>query len=493
MHGADRQDKGERDAMSEEAKRICHDCVGEAYLAKEIEKTGTSADCSYCGQTLKCIAVEELADSIETAFADHYVRTSNYPDSWQERAMADPESTYEWEREGQPVLEAIEEAASIPSEAAADVLEILDDRHGDFDAAAMGEETEFSADSYYEPMGATARAWHEEWDAFEQSLRTEARFFSRAASELLARVFSHVDALKTKPRRPLVVDGRPGTKLSYLYRARAFQSTEKLQEALCRPDLHLGSPPSRLASAGRMNARGIAVFYGATSAAVALAEVRPPVGSKVAIARFDILRPLRLLDLTALDGVQDGGSIFDPGLKGRLERLAFLRTLGERMTRPVMPDDEAFDYLATQAVADFLATENEPQLDGIIFGSAQAKTGRNVVLFHKAARVEAMQIPDGTEIEAYSGYSTEDGWEIDYRVSEAVPKANAPTPADHHSDLMIFDPQLHSTYRRDTDTREVALRVDASAVEVHHVQWVKVNSTAFAVSRYRHEKQELGF
>jgi len=243
-------------------KRICPDCVGEAYLAQQIDKDGQCGDCSYCGQTLACIPISELADHIETAFADHYVRTANYPDSWQERAMADRESSYEWERDGQPVLDAIQEAASIPGDAAADVLEILDNRHGDLDSAAMGEETEFSGETYYEEKGASAQAWHEEWHSFEQSLKTEARFFSRSATELLARVFGQIDTLKTKPRRPLVVDAGPNRKLTHLYRARVFQSTERLEEALCRPDLHLGSPPTRLASAGRMNARGISVFMG---------------------------------------------------------------------------------------------------------------------------------------------------------------------------------------------------------------------------------------
>ena len=74
-------------------------------------------------------------------------------------------------------------------------------------------------------------------------------------------------------------------------------------------------------------------------------------------------------------------------MKDRLERVAFLQTLSERLTRPVMPDDEAFDYLITQAIADFLATQNEPRMDGIIFASAQSRKGRNVVLFHSAALV----------------------------------------------------------------------------------------------------------
>ncbi|MCB2401972.1 RES family NAD+ phosphorylase [Rhizobium ruizarguesonis] len=51
-------------------------------------------------------------------------------------------------------------------------------------------------------------------------------------------------------------------------------------------------------------------------------------------------------------------------------------------SRPVMPDDQEFDYLPTQAVADFLATETVTPLDGIIFPSVQVAGGKqNVVLF----------------------------------------------------------------------------------------------------------------
>jgi len=181
-----------------------------------------------------------------------------------------------------------------------------------------------------------------------------------------------------------------------VYRARVFQSDDKLEEALCRPDTHLGSPPAFVEAAGRMNARGISVFYGANDPKAAIAEVRPPVGSQVALAQFEIIKPLRLLDLTALTAVNVTGSVFDPRHAGRMERAMSVRSLSTRITRPVMPHDEAFEYLATQAVADFLATESSVSIDRIIFQSVQA-AGRvlNVVLFHKAARVEALTFRRG--------------------------------------------------------------------------------------------------
>jgi len=475
------------------SKRICSECVGEAILSDEIKQTGEEADCSYCAETAPCWTIEALADRIETAFGHHYARTSSEPDSWQECMMADRESSYEWHREGEPVIDAIETAAEIPSEAAADVQEILSDRHAEFGSDYTGEETEFSSDSYYAEISSGDQAWQEEWRNFEEALKTEARFFSRTAAAHLSAIFGNIDKLKTKDGLPIVVDAAPDLALDHLYRARVFQSRKKLEEALCKPDLDLGSPPARDASAGRMNASGISVFYGATDTGVAIAEVRPPVGSMVAVAKFSIIKPLRLLDLTALENVHDGGSIFDTSLHERMERVAFLRSLCQRMTRPVMPDDEAFDYLATQAVADFLATENEPRLDGIIFPSAQSKVGCNAVLFHKAARVEAIKLPKGTEVEASSGHDTEEGWEVDYSVIEWVPPPPDSPPTEGKGDpfRFLFRADLHMPWS--ADQRESTLRVDPASVEVHQVNWVQVHCTAFTVSRCRIEKSDTEF
>lgn len=467
-------------------KHICFECVGEAYLSLDIKQNGTIEQCSYCSQTAESYAIEELAERIETAFDHHYYRTSDQPNSWQQSLLADRESSYNWERDGAAVLDAIEVAADISQEAAEDVLAVLEDKHGDMESAQMGEETEFSSDSYYEEKGTSDSAWQEEWRAFEQSLKTEARFFSRFAATHLASVFGGIDKLKTRDSCPLVVDAGPLLELNYLYRARVFQSEDGLIVALCRPDLHLGAPPTSLANAGRMNARGISVFYGATEANVAIAEVRPPVGSRVAVARFNITTPLRLLDLTALEKIEDGGSIFDPSLKGRLERVAFLQSLGQRITRPVMPNDEAFDYLSTQAIADFLATENEPLLDGIIFRSAQVKDGRNVVLFHKAARVDTMELPDGTEIKAWSGHDTEDGWEVDYSVTESVPPA--PSQPTKQDDLKHILPFLGPAHAWEDGLKKSALSIDPNSVEVHQVNWVEYQSTAYKVDRHRNKK-----
>lgn len=471
-------------------KHICHFCIGETYLAAEIKSSCEEAVCDYCGESAPAIGIGALAERIEEAFADHYIRTADRPDAWEERLIADNESRYNWNREGMPINEAIQDAAGIDEEPAADVLEILEEKHAPYrDKDNIDEESEFSSDSYYERRDPTFLGLHMGWHEFEQSLKTKARFFSRAAEELLARVFGGVDAFKTREGRPLVMDAGPGTLLSHLYRARVFQAEDGLKDALCRPDTRIGSPPPRMARAGRMNAQGISVFYGATTADVAIAEVRPPVGSRVVVARFDITRRLRILDLTAANDVHEEGSLFDPSFKERLHRADFLRSLGQRMARPVMPDDEGLDYVPTQAVADFLATANDPRIDGIIFPSAQVDGGYNVVLFHESARVAEETLPMGTEIEASTGQNFEDGWEVHYSVSETVPPPEVPEADD--KDKSVLGNFLHYSPPPDPDDdyRQKTLRVVKESVEVHHVTWVKVSTETHSVDRYRREER----
>ena len=358
----------------------------------------------------------------------------------------------------------------------------------DHRAATQGEDSPFSDDSFYEEKGVSEWSWKFEWDNFERSLKSEARFFSRSAAAYLASVFVGIDKMVTHDGSPIIVDAGPSTAFNKIYRARVFQSHDKLKEALCYPDKQLGPPTMPNANAGRMNARGISVFYGANEAQVAIAEVRPPVGSQVAVARFEIIRRVRLLNLAGLTSVNACVSIFEVDSVQRLERASFLRTLTERMTRPVMPDDEAFEYLPTQAVADFLATENDPTVDGVLFPSAQAAgAALNIILFHKAALVEAIDFPNGTEISASTGLHGSDGWEPWYSVSEKVPlKEKGDT-----DESALFSAALFVDASRDlrSDSREPTLRIDLDSIKVHVVNKVQFECEEHNVHRHRSEKK----
>ncbi|MGK0707007.1 RES family NAD+ phosphorylase [Yokenella regensburgei] len=105
------------------------------------------------------------------------------------------------------------------------------------------------------------------------------------------------------------------------------------------PESSFGLPPPELTPSGRMNARGISVFYGATSRKNAISEVRPPVGSYVAVAEFTLLRTVRLLDLSSLKGLAvNGFSRFDPEYLLRYERSSFIQNLSRKLVMPVVPE-----------------------------------------------------------------------------------------------------------------------------------------------------------
>jgi hypothetical protein len=473
-------------------KRVCAACIREVFLRAEVKKNGLQHKCSYCGKRGKTITAGELADHVDGAFERHYYRTPNGPDDFEYMMLKEGDGT--WDREGEPARDAIAYAAKIDNAIAEDLRKILESRHYDHEEAQIGGEGEFDEESQYEERGADDAEYQKSWWKFQNSLQTETRLFNRTAQDALDAIFGGLDGHATHDGKKVIVDAGPRKPIDALYRSRVFQSDERLEEAIKHPDLELGPPPLRAASAGRMNARGIAIFYGATEARVALAETRPPVGSRVLVGRFEIIRPLRLLDLESLRSITVEGSIFDKNHICQLEKAKFLGTLSARMSRPVMPDDEPFDYLVTQAIADYLASRIEPEIDGIIYASVQDGDGTNVALFHKAARVKVLDIPAGTEISASLFESSDEGISPDYTVWERVPQT-LPEKKKKKDDGWGDDPfELPSSQagsgRLHSDDRKPALSVDTDSLRVHHVASVTFKTHNFLVDRRRSEKRE---
>jgi len=473
----------------EEAERICCQCVGDEYLRDQIAFRGREELCSYCEGRGKTFSIGEMADEVEAALQEHFYHTATEASGLEYAMMK--EGDFVWERRGDPLIEVIEDCAQIDEEPATDIQRVLEYRHPDFEAAAMGEENPFDEDAHYARCGVDTAESHANWWRFESALKTQARYFSRSAEETLTSIFKGIQDHQSLYGNPVVVEAGPKAPLAAIYRARVFQSNEPLEEALKRPDRHIGPPPPGDAPSGRMNALGISVFYGATDPDVALAEVRPPVGSKVVVARFEFLRPVKLLDVHAWQSINPTGSVFDRDYVRRLERAQFLKWLSRRLTTPVMPDDEPLEYLATQAVADFLATYRSPVLDGMLYASSQAGTAKlNVVLFHKAARIQPLDIPRGTSISAQLYLENDEGTEFFPWVTEALPRkeGSAPikpgqrsgVPDRDASDLLAMDPK-----DSDPEQREPTLRLDTANLTVHIVESVEFKTESHSVHRDR--------
>ena len=113
-----------------------------------------------------------------------------------------------------------------------------------------------------------------------------------------------------------------------------------------------------------------------------------------------------------------------------------------------------------------------------------------MVIFHKAARVEPLQVPKDTELTARLYESTDEGSEVDYSVWEEVPPE---APPKLRPDARGF-PELPAFPERSMpeayDSREITMRLDTQEVKVHHVQAVSFTSKVYSVRRHRFEKTD---
>ena len=477
-------------------RAVCGDCVSDPYLANQIEATGKHQYCFYCkdDEQLAC-SLSEVAQWVETAFEKHYGRTTDEPDALQSMMLRDKESSYDFEREGEQTIWAIQNALGCSEPLADDLQKYLEEKHSDWDASMGGYETEFDSEAQYEEIIPSDGEWHRDWYRFEKELKSETRFFNKSAHDYLTSIFGDIDSMKTSSGKSVIVVAGPQTggedspEMTGFYRARVFYSDRKLEEGMKRPDLELGPPPSEHATAGRMNALGVSVFYGADSAEGALAEVRPPVGSQTLIGRFELLRSVRLLDFSALRSVREAGSIFDPHYAERLSRMRFLKSMKNRINRPIMPTDEEFEYLATQAVIDFLANGLSVKLDGVLFPSVQTNEATvNVVLFHRASKVEKLYLPKGTQISAGTYMSTNEGADPWYSVHEEVPSEEE--QAQIEAETAKYPGLLSYVPGSEVPDEDLTLRLDMSSLQVMMVTKASYVTDDHTVHRHRSEKQK---
>jgi RES domain len=280
-------------------------------------------------------------------------------------------------------------------------------------SASESRDVRDGADAYYggvplEHVHAYPDEFMEIWLEFENRLKHQVRFFDEQGKQLLDKLFAD---LPTLADGKAIVTIEPGGDFSTLYRARIVDGDSDAEAFVRDPGRHLGPPPPHLARAGRMNPAGIPAFYGAFAEDVAIAEVRPPVGSIVAVGKFLPLRPVRLLDVSFLPFAYHQESIFSAGYNRLRNKVGFLEKFHRRISRPVLPSDEALAYLPTQAVAAYVA--NVMGLDGVIYGSIQIgaesegdeqidRNVCNIALFGGAAvvaGVKAKPVPDD-EIES---------------------------------------------------------------------------------------------
>lgn len=319
---------------------VCTDCLTETFLQDHASENDIS-ECDYCDRELPVMEMDELVELCETAIHASF------------REVQQPDSVihHGYPPIGESLYDVLERMLGSDETLLSDIHERLLDSWScpHDDDPCFEEETEASSEL---TIG---------WRKMEHSLKFESRLANPLVGSILTMVFDGIEDLRSVNDRSAIVIAGQGYPISSFQRGRVFQDEQSVEEALTHPEKHLGPVPGGKGSPGRMNAKGISVFYGATDDHTAIAEVRPPVGSMVVTARFDVIRPLRLLNLNDLASMRPhrGLSYFNPIRRGLTERCAFLKDLQRQLTMPVMPDLAESGYLITQAIADFLATHEK--------------------------------------------------------------------------------------------------------------------------------------
>ncbi len=416
---------------SDTTKYICFACVEDKFLSDEIKAKGNHYSCDYCESVQESISLRDLADRIHGVLQRQFIPASMEQIILYEHFGFETE----WEWTGYVVTDVIADIVGLSEDVACELRRILSEIHG-YSAVKGGEEDPYGIEARYEEKGPNDGHFKDTWSKFREEVVSQARFFSRESEEKLNEIFGNLGVLRTTDGEPVVRELSPGCPESAFWRARRIVGENGLTKMLRDPTQTLGPPPSGNAGSGRMNPRGIPVFYGATSENTCLSEIRAPVGSRILIGNFALLRPARLLDFEAMTNVFVETSHFDPNYEEMRGRASFLGELVAEISKPVMPEDEEFEYIPTQVVAEYLANRATPQIDGILYPSSQTD-GNNVVLFNHASKIKPYGIPKETEIEVYDWSSDEI---IEY-LGEMGIDVNEVTP-DNCEEVAITEPYM---------------------------------------------------
>lgn len=357
-------------------------------LLQWLRDRGHAGTCSFCGKRRIACPLSQVARRIDAVIREYYrpaedtahvVEESDNPQYWADGSSAD---------------EIIQEIAGVEPEVA-DALE-------EYLSGSESRDVRDGNDAYYgdRPLEFVAPYYNEfiqVWEQFESRLKHDVRFFDDEGKRSLDELFGDLPSIAGGKA---IVTLEPAGESSSFYRARIAHHDSDAERFIHDPAREIGPPPAYLARAGRMNPVGIPAFYGAFSEEVAVAEVRPPVGARVAVGRFSLLRAVRLLDVSFLPFAYHEESLFSDEFDRLRQKVGFLEKFHRRISRPVLPSDEDLEYLPTQAVAAYLASVMG--LDGAIYSSTQIGAARgaakqvdrtqcNIVLFGEAARVEGAQ------------------------------------------------------------------------------------------------------
>lgn len=324
-------------------KKCCGNCIGDAFLAEQIEQTAKDAgDCEYCGSKgVKLINPPDLVDFFEALFGV-------YEESGIEGAV----SLESLMRSDWGLFDGLD---TVKAET---LLVLIFNDNGIFHKK-------------YVPIIDNDAFALQEWEEFRQELKHRNRYF---------------------PKNTKTIQGleQPFVFLQGNAPAKVFRARMCDQASPYHID-QMGKPPEKQAGNGRANPVGIPCLYVASNPETAVAEIRPHKGELVCVAEFDVEPTLRLIDLQNPRKTVSPFELDDTILKLFRRYMEYLCRLGEELTMPVLPSSAHLDYLPSQYLCEYIKTIG---YDGVIYRSAMGPgvnyaifndskvTGRGISLYH---------------------------------------------------------------------------------------------------------------
>lgn len=355
---------------------ICSNCINDEFLKRIVETNCTAHLCHECGAvSANAIELEALGKLMEPIIRDNFALGESV------RQFSEDDHDW-WEQEGEPLQYIVQEVLGQYFNCENEIVSAICSAEEVW--PQNGEELFFDTTASYVQSNIRVSDYYSKWSDLLDEIKHKRRFFSPSAKSHFKLLFDGVESVRSFNQakgtfESVIAEVSVG---SIFYRARICDKDKNLADFYLDPLKHVGPPPNHMASAGRMNAEGVPVFYGAMDIETCIAEIRPVISDASVVIGLETTLPLKLLDFTKLETATGSKNLsyFQPDFKMQIEKHAFLRRLHSLISQPIL-QTKSSDYLITQTMAEYLAHVHDVTFDGIIFASAQRKGGKNVVIF----------------------------------------------------------------------------------------------------------------
>lgn len=367
---------------------VCVNCINNKDYKNYIKSTGKKRKCSYCSNTKKCIDIESLANEVDDDYRDKFKLTNDFLD-------------------GDTPSHLISEMLGLDNKSIADhLVSILSEREER--NVNQGADAMYDADSLYtsQPNYGNFGEYMEIWEWFCSDIKHRTRFFNNEFIDKFNDLFNDLDRFKYNDIsciREININDTDAT----FYRARRIKNENEKQAILNHPENKLSAPPPKLAQTGRMNPRGVPVFYGAYDIKTCIAEIRASVTENIISGQFKLNKSITVLDLTILKDIEEPPCYQGDDIDKLQGAFYFLRQFSSEITKPIHSDDSELEYLPSQAFSEYLSNYYKIKIDAIIYPSTQTNNkGRNIALLSHVSQIRngyLSLVDDSVEIHEVKG------------------------------------------------------------------------------------------